>query len=166
MSRSDPMRVDDYLGHVVEANDNIFEYTADMDSVAFLLDRKTQDAVIRNFEIMGEASNNVTQHHATFAAAHPGVPWNLRMRCATRSRMATTRWTNKSYGEPSVMTCPPCGRPNRPNRLCGRLVYEQAGLDTASSSGLVYAGWRNWLRRSLLMSLDCSNRYMVRTEPR
>ena len=77
MSRSDPMRVDDYLGHVVEANDNIFEYTADMDSVAFLLDRKTQDAVIRNFEIMGEASNNVTQHHATFAAAHPGVPWNF-----------------------------------------------------------------------------------------
>lgn len=77
MSRSDPMRVDDYLGHVVEAIDNIFEYTADMDSVAFLLDRKTQDAVIRNFEIMGEACKNGTQHHATFAAAHPGVPWNF-----------------------------------------------------------------------------------------
>lgn len=77
MSRSDPLRVDDYLGHIVEAIDNISEYTADMDSVAFLLDKKTQDAVIRNFEVIGEACNNVTKHHATFAAAHPGVPWSF-----------------------------------------------------------------------------------------
>ena len=77
MSRSDPLRVDDYLGHIVEAIDNICEYTADMDMVAFLLDKKTQDAVIRNFEVMGEACNTVTTHHATFAAAHTGVPWSF-----------------------------------------------------------------------------------------
>ena len=77
MSRSDPLRVDDYLGHIVEAIDNICEYTADMDMVAFLLDKKTQDAVIRNFEVMGEACNNVTKHHPAFAAAHPGVPWSF-----------------------------------------------------------------------------------------
>jgi uncharacterized protein with HEPN domain len=77
MSRSDPLRVDDYLAHIVEAIDNICEYTADMDLVAFLLDKKTQDAVIRNFEVVGEACNNVTKHHPAFAAAHPGVPWSF-----------------------------------------------------------------------------------------
>ena len=77
MSRSDPIRADDYLGHIIEAIDNISEYTEDMDLVAFLLDKKTQDAVIRNFEIIGEACNNVTKHHGPFAAAHPQVPWNF-----------------------------------------------------------------------------------------
>lgn len=77
MSRSDPLRVDDYLSHFIVAIDNICEYTADMDSVAFLLDKKTQDAVIRNFEVMGEACNNVTKHHAKFSASHPGVPWSF-----------------------------------------------------------------------------------------
>ena len=77
MSHSDPLRVDNYRGHIVEAIDNITEYTADMDMVAFLLDKKTQDAVIRNFEVMGEACNNVTKNHGGFAAAHPQVPWNF-----------------------------------------------------------------------------------------
>ena len=74
MSRGDPLRVGDYLGHIIEAIDNISEYTEDMDLVAFLLDKKTQDAVIRNFEVIGEACNNVTKHHGPFAAAHPEVP--------------------------------------------------------------------------------------------
>lgn len=30
-----------------------------------------QDAVIRNFEILGEASNNIEKHYPEFAAAHP-----------------------------------------------------------------------------------------------
>ena len=77
MSRGDPLRVDDYLGHLIEAIDNIFEYTADMDWVAFSLDKKTQDAVIRNFESIGEACNNVTKHHGAFSVAHPEIPWNF-----------------------------------------------------------------------------------------
>ena len=40
MSRGDPLRVGDYLGHIIEAIDNISEYTEDMDLVAFLLDKK------------------------------------------------------------------------------------------------------------------------------
>ena len=35
MSQSDPIRVDDYLGHIIEAIDNISEYTEDMDLVAY-----------------------------------------------------------------------------------------------------------------------------------
>jgi uncharacterized protein with HEPN domain len=33
-----------------------------------------QDAVIRNFEIIGEASNNIEKHYPDFAVAHPELP--------------------------------------------------------------------------------------------
>lgn len=43
----------------------------------FLEDFKTQDAVIRNFEIIGEACRNIELHHAGFAENHPEVPWGF-----------------------------------------------------------------------------------------
>jgi len=33
-----------------------------------------QDAVIRNFEVVGEACNNIEKHYADFAEAHPELP--------------------------------------------------------------------------------------------
>ena len=33
-----------------------------------------QDAVIRNFEVIGEASNNIEKYDSEFAAAHPELP--------------------------------------------------------------------------------------------
>jgi hypothetical protein len=33
-----------------------------------------QDAVIRNLEILGEASNNIQKHFPAFAAQHPELP--------------------------------------------------------------------------------------------
>jgi uncharacterized protein with HEPN domain len=33
-----------------------------------------QDAVIRNFEIIGEASRNIEVHYPKFSAAHPELP--------------------------------------------------------------------------------------------
>ncbi|MFA7300518.1 MAG: DUF86 domain-containing protein [Sideroxydans sp.] len=77
MSRADTLRIPDYLGHIVEAIERIHEYVSDLDEVTFLEDRKTQDAVIRNFEIIGEAARNIERHHAPFAAAHPEVPWSV-----------------------------------------------------------------------------------------
>lgn len=64
MSRGDPLRVRDYLERVAEAIANISEYTADMDAAAYLADRKTQDAVVRNFEVIGEACNNIVRYHS------------------------------------------------------------------------------------------------------
>lgn len=75
MSRGMPLRLRDYLGHVTEAIANIEVYTSGVTQAAFLADRKTQDAVIRNIEVIGEACNSVTKHHAAFAAAHTEVPW-------------------------------------------------------------------------------------------
>jgi uncharacterized protein with HEPN domain len=52
MSRVDPQRIADYRRHILEAIG------------------KTQDAVVRNLEVIGEASSNVPKQHAAFADAH------------------------------------------------------------------------------------------------
>jgi uncharacterized protein with HEPN domain len=67
-------RLADYLAHIAEAIERIDRYTEDMDEVAFLNNELVQDAVIRNFEIIGEASNNIEKHYPDFAAAHPELP--------------------------------------------------------------------------------------------
>jgi len=77
MSRRDALRVRDYLVHVAQAVDNTREYTAGMDLPDYLADRKTQDAVVRNLEVIGEACKNVVTHHRDFAASHPSVPWHI-----------------------------------------------------------------------------------------
>ena len=77
MSRGDPQRLADYLGHILEAIDSIRDYTSQATRESYLADRKTQDAVVRNLEVIGEASNNVVKHHAEFAAAHSDVPWRF-----------------------------------------------------------------------------------------
>jgi hypothetical protein len=56
MSRADPLRIADYLQPILEAIGNIQDYTAGMDLGAFMADRKSRDAVIRNLEVIGEAS--------------------------------------------------------------------------------------------------------------
>ena len=77
MTKSDTLRVDDYVSHIVEAIDRIHRYVEDMTESTFLFDEKTQDAVVRNFEILGEASNNIEKFHPAFARAHADVPWAL-----------------------------------------------------------------------------------------
>lgn len=67
-------RLADYLAHITEAIERIDRYTEDMDEVAFLSNQLVQDAVIRNFEIIGEASNNIEKHYPDFAASHPELP--------------------------------------------------------------------------------------------
>ena len=73
MSR-DPLRLGDYLGHILEAISQIQSYCEDIDEVSFLTNRMIQDAVIRNFGIIGEASKNVERVAPEFVAAHPDLP--------------------------------------------------------------------------------------------
>lgn len=74
MSRRDQQRLVDYLGHILQAIERIERYTEDMDEMAFLDDEMAQDAVIRNFEIIGEASHNIEVSFPEFAQAHPELP--------------------------------------------------------------------------------------------
>ncbi len=73
MSR-DPQRLADYLAHILEAIERIENYVSDMDEVTFLDNKLVQDAVIRNFEIIGEASHNIEKHFPDFVATHPELP--------------------------------------------------------------------------------------------
>lgn len=73
MSR-DPLRLPDYLGHILEAIERIQSYCEDIDEATFLSSSLIQDAVIRNFEIIGEASRNVERVDPAFVAAHPELP--------------------------------------------------------------------------------------------
>ena len=70
----DKQRLADYLGHILQAIERIGRYTEELDEVAFLQNELVQDAVMRNLEILGEASNNIRKHYPGFAAQYPELP--------------------------------------------------------------------------------------------
>jgi uncharacterized protein with HEPN domain len=67
----DKQRLMQYLAHMLQAIERISRYTDELDEVAFLQNELVQDAVIRNLEILGEASNNIQKHYSGFAAQYP-----------------------------------------------------------------------------------------------
>jgi len=75
MSKQDELRIPDYLGHILEATNRIFDYLEDVSEITFLKDTFVQDAVLRNIEIIGEASRNLTRYHLAFTEANSEVPW-------------------------------------------------------------------------------------------
>lgn len=61
-----------FLDDIGEACGNILSYTNGMSYEEFASDRRTQDAVIRNFEIIGEAVKNLPDALKT---RYPSVAW-------------------------------------------------------------------------------------------
>jgi len=61
----------DFLSDIQEAIRRIGEYITGMTYQTFSEDTKTQDAVIRNLEIIGEATKNLTRD---LRERHPDVP--------------------------------------------------------------------------------------------
>ncbi len=62
-----------YLEDIKIAMSRIAEYTDGLDFVNFKQDYKTVDAVIRNFEIIGEASKNLPKE---IKEKYQDVPWS------------------------------------------------------------------------------------------
>jgi uncharacterized protein with HEPN domain len=60
-----------YLRHILDAIDRIVSYTS-AGREAFRRDLKTQDAVIRNLQVIGEAAKRMS---GETRASHPDVPW-------------------------------------------------------------------------------------------
>ena len=77
MKSRHPERVPEYLQHIVTAIDRALDYTSGMDFAAFERDTRTQDAVIRSIEIVGEAANKARSSDPEFAARHSNIPWDL-----------------------------------------------------------------------------------------
>jgi uncharacterized protein with HEPN domain len=62
----------DLLGDILEAIRRARRYTEDQSYEQFLADTKTQDAVIRALEILGEATKKLSP---SLREVHPEVPW-------------------------------------------------------------------------------------------
>ncbi len=67
-------RLTDYLQHMLEATDRIASYVQGLTPEAFVLNELVQDAVIRNIEVIGEASHSVEVRYPHFAEEHPELP--------------------------------------------------------------------------------------------
>jgi|SRR5690606_39072947 len=61
-----------YLQHILECIKRIHMYTDDIDEATFLKDTLIQDAIIRNFEVIGEA---VKKLDGDFRSDYPNIPW-------------------------------------------------------------------------------------------
>lgn len=59
--------------HLLEAIEKIQRYISGLDQSAFAGDDKTLDAVVRNFQVIGEAARRVPDH---VRQAHPEIPWS------------------------------------------------------------------------------------------
>ena len=57
---------------ILDAIDSIQEYVGQMSEGEFYQDRKTQDAVLRCFEIIGEAAKNLS---VDLRKSHPEIIW-------------------------------------------------------------------------------------------
>ncbi len=68
-----PARISSYLGHIHEAIERIETYIPGMTAEQFGSNRLVQDAVIRNLEIIGEASRNILKIDPQFEQSHPDV---------------------------------------------------------------------------------------------
>jgi uncharacterized protein with HEPN domain len=62
----------DYLADVIDAIQWIVAYTKELTYQQFLADRKTQDAVPRNLQVIGEAVKKLS---APVKRTHPHLPW-------------------------------------------------------------------------------------------
>lgn len=74
-SGGQPERHEEYLEHIIAAIEKVKSYTAEMDKEVFIADEKTQDAVIRNLEVIGEAAGRIVGEYPEIAARYAGVPW-------------------------------------------------------------------------------------------
>lgn len=63
-----------YLRHILDRSEKILLFTAGMDEEGFMKDEKTQSAVIRELEVIGEATKRLTED---FRNQYPDIPWKL-----------------------------------------------------------------------------------------
>ena len=61
------------LEDIIESCHKIMDYTKDISFEQFILDPKTIDAVVRNFEIIGEAANRLPEE---FKDSYRDIDWH------------------------------------------------------------------------------------------
>ena len=78
-------RLSDYLDHMQQAATDACGFVEGLSKASFLADKRTQQAVIMNLIIMGEAATKVMDRYAEFAERHPEIPYTgaTSVVCAT-----------------------------------------------------------------------------------
>ena len=70
-----------YISDIILSMERVQEYITDLDFQKFKWDYKTVDAVIRNFEIIGEATKNLPTE---LKEKYPNIPWEEMYRLRNR----------------------------------------------------------------------------------
>lgn len=65
----------DYIGHMLEAAQLAHGYIEGMEKNDFLADKRTQQAVILNIVVMGEAATKLIRDYPALIEQYPLVPW-------------------------------------------------------------------------------------------
>ncbi len=73
--KRDELRAPDFVNHMIEATQRIERYTRGKTRQEFFSDLLIQDAVIRNFEILGEASKNLLEELPNAPSLFPEIPF-------------------------------------------------------------------------------------------
>ena len=62
-----------YIDHILNSINRILDYISGKDRESFEADLVTQDAVVRQLEIIGEATKRVSKE---LRSKHPDIPWS------------------------------------------------------------------------------------------
>jgi hypothetical protein len=79
---------EDFISDIREALQRSTTYVAGMTYAEFVVDTKTQDAVIRNLEILGEATKNLSQERR---AKYPAVALEISFKRTPLPRCTSAR---------------------------------------------------------------------------
>lgn len=79
-------RLPDYLEHIRQAAWDACSFVEGLSKAGFLSDKRTQQAVIMNLIIIGEAATKVMSQYPEFVGRHPEIPW--RSMRGMRNRIA------------------------------------------------------------------------------
>jgi uncharacterized protein with HEPN domain len=86
MSDSKAERIPDYIEHIISAIGQIEKYCVGLDRKSFTENDMARDAVIRQFEIIGEAARRIISTDPGFTKKYPA----LELEAAYRMRNALT----------------------------------------------------------------------------
>lgn len=73
MTRGKPDRIPDYIEHIISAIGQIEKYSLGLDSNSFIENDMAQDAIIRQFEIIGEAARRIISTDPEFTKKYPAM---------------------------------------------------------------------------------------------
>lgn len=104
----DKNRASDYLTHMSDAAQLITSYIDGMSKEDFLADTRTQQAVIFNLIVIGEAATNLLKDHIGLLNQFSNIPWTSMK--GMRNRIAhgyfeiniNTVWETASTGMPAL----------------------------------------------------------------